>query len=78
MIYFIICCLTVIIVLDIKLLRSYRSDIDRSMFVFVFLINVLSFFIICACLNRTPEQSYKRCTEIIPDKAEYCEKYLKE
>lgn len=78
MIYFIICCLTAIIVLDIKLLRSYRSDIDAVVLVLVFLINVLSFFIICVYLNRTPEQSYKRCTEVIPDKAEYCEKYLKE
>lgn len=78
MIYFIICCLTVIIVLDIKLLRSYRSDIERGILAFVFLINVMSFFVICAYLNQTPEQSYKRCTEIIPDKAEYCVKYLKE
>lgn len=78
MIYLLICCLTVIIILDIKLLKSYSSDIDRSVLAFVFLVNAISFCVICAYLNRTPEQSYKRCTEIIPDKAEYCVKYLKE
>lgn len=80
MIYVALALLVVTLVIEIKLLKHYDLDYDveASLTLWNVIIHLICAGFILGSLFQTPENAYKRCTEVIPDKAEYCVKYLQE